>query len=409
MSAITIFSGAYCRKEQIIQNIVRETDFRLITDGDIINKTAELSGMAFKKIERVFSDKTSVFNKFTHEKERSLAYLKLAVANLLKDDNMVIEGFAGLLIPKAVHHVLKTCLIADMKNRLPLAMKTENLTEKEAQERLHEKNQLQALWVNTLFKLKDPWDTSLYDMVIPTDKFSDNEITDQILKNLKSEIIQPTKTSLKAAEDFLLCARIEVALAKEGHSVDVEARDGSVTLTINFNVLMLKRLEEDLKTIVSAIDGVKSVETRIGKGFYQTDIYRKYDFEVPSKVLLVDDEREFVQTLSERLIMRDMGSAVAYDGESALDMVKEDEPEVMILDLKMPGIDGIEVLKKVKDSHPDIEVIILTGHGTEDDRIQCMRLGAFAYLQKPIDIELLSETLKKANEKIKQKKGEKQP
>ncbi|MBA3028696.1 MAG: response regulator [Desulfobacteraceae bacterium] len=409
MSAITIFSGDYCRKEQILQNIVRETDFRLIADGDIINKAAELSGMAAKKIERVFSDKTSVFNKFTHEKERSLAYLKLAVANLLKNDNMVMEGFAGLLIPKGIHHVLKTCLIADMKSRIPLAMKTENLTEKEAQERLHEKNQVQALWVNTLFKLKDPWDPSLYDMVIPTDKFSDTEITDQILKNLKSEIIQPTKTSLKAAEDFLLCARIEVALAKEGHSVDVEARDGSVTLTINFNVLMLKRLEEDLKTIVSAMDGVKSVETRIGKGFYQADIYRKYDFEVPSKVLLVDDEREFVQTLSERLIMRDMGSAVAYDGESALNMVKEDEPEVMILDLKMPGIDGIEVLKKVKVSHPDIEVIILTGHGTEDDRIQCMGLGAFAYLQKPIDIELLSETLKKANEKIQQKKSEKQP
>ncbi|MBU4001000.1 MAG: response regulator, partial [Proteobacteria bacterium] len=98
MSAITIFSGDYCRKEQILQNIVRETDFRLIADGDIINKAAELSGMAAKKIERVFSDKTSVFNKFTHEKERSLAYLKLAVANLLKNDNMVMEGFAGQML-----------------------------------------------------------------------------------------------------------------------------------------------------------------------------------------------------------------------------------------------------------------------------------------------------------------------
>ncbi len=64
----------------------------------------------------------------------------------------------------------------------------------------------------------------------------------------------------------------------------------------------------------------------------------------------MDDEREFVQTLSERLLMRDMGSAVAYDGESALNMIAEDEPEVMILDLKMPGIDGIEVLRRVKES-----------------------------------------------------------
>ncbi len=93
-------------------------------------------------------------------------------------------------------------------------------------------------------------------------------------------------------------------------------------------------------------------------------------------MLLVDDEREFVQTLSERLLLRDMGSAVAYDGESALEMLREDEPEVMILDLKMPGIDGMEVLRQVKATQPDIEVIILTGHGNETDRETCMGLGA---------------------------------
>ena len=82
-------------------------------------------------------------------------------------------------------------------------------------------------------------------------------------------------------------------------------------------------------------------------------------------------------------------------------MVRDDEPEVMILDLKMPGIDGIEVLRRVKSEHPNIEVIILTGHGSEKDRDVCMKLGAFAYLHKPVDIEVLSETLKAANEKIK--------
>jgi CheY-like chemotaxis protein len=96
---------------------------------------------------------------------------------------------------------------------------------------------------------------------------------------------------------------------------------------------------------------------------------------------------------------------VAYDGESALAMVQEEEPEVMILDLKMPGIDGIEVLRRVKATRPDIEVIILTGHGSEVDRQTCMALGAFAYLQKPVNIEELSDTLKKANEKVLARKG----
>ena len=126
---------------------------------------------------------------------------------------------------------------------------------------------------------------------------------------------------------------------------------------------------------------------------------------MPSKILLVDDEREFVQTLSERLLMRDMGSAVAYDGESALEVVREDEPDVMILDLKMPGIDGIEVLRRVKATQPEIEVIILTGHGSDADRTTCLELGAFAYLQKPVDVEELGETIKRANEKISQKRA----
>jgi len=121
----------------------------------------------------------------------------------------------------------------------------------------------------------------------------------------------------------------------------------------------------------------------------------------------VDDEREFVQTLSERLLMRDMGSAVAYDGESALEVAREDEPDVMILDLKMPGIDGIEVLRRVKSTQPEIEVIILTGHGSEADEKICMQLGAFAYLQKPVDVEELSATIKRANEKIQEKRAAK--
>jgi DNA-binding NtrC family response regulator len=93
-----------------------------------------------------------------------------------------------------------------------------------------------------------------------------------------------------------------------------------------------------------------------------------------------------------------------YSGEDALETVHRDGAEVMVLDLKMPGIDGFQVLREIKKSKPDIEVIILTGHGTEKDKETCMELGAFAYLQKPADIDLLAETMKQAYEKINLKK-----
>jgi DNA-binding NtrC family response regulator len=117
------------------------------------------------------------------------------------------------------------------------------------------------------------------------------------------------------------------------------------------------------------------------------------------KVLLVDDEEEFVKALSERLQMRDMGSDLAFDGEQALKIVQEQEPDVMVLDLKMPGIDGMEVLRRVRKAYPNVQVIILTGHGTEKDEEEAKRLGAFAYLQKPVNLDLLIQTMKKAYKK----------
>jgi DNA-binding NtrC family response regulator len=114
------------------------------------------------------------------------------------------------------------------------------------------------------------------------------------------------------------------------------------------------------------------------------------------KVLMVDDEEDFVKTLSERMQMRELESDVAFSGEQALQRVAEDIPDVMVLDLKMPGIDGLEVLRKVKKLYPSIPVVILTGHGSEKDEREARRLGAFDYLQKPVDIEKLIGTLRKA-------------
>jgi two-component system, OmpR family, response regulator CpxR len=269
---------------------------------------------------------------------------------------------------------------------------------------LRKSDEDKAAWVLQVLGKPDPWGSALYDILIPTDKIGVEESVHLIVSNLHAEVLAPTEASLAALADFQLQSRIQVALALGGHGVSVEVKGGAVTLTIEKHVLMLSHLEEELNEIVNKIDGVKSVSTKIGKDYHQAHISRKFDFQAPPPVLLVDDEQEFVQTLSQRLLLRDMGSAIAYDGESALQMASEDEPDVMILDLNMPGIDGIEVLRRVKATQPEIEVIILTGHGNEADRETCMQLGAFAYLNKPVDIDVLSETMKKANEKIMQRR-----
>jgi CheY-like chemotaxis protein len=401
MSIITVFAGIYCNEESAIKAILKKTGYTYLTDADIVSKAGALSDLPEKKIAKALSEKPSVFNQFTHERERSIAYLKLAVAETLTADNILINGFTSLLIPQAIEHVLRVCLIADMKYRVSLA-RSNGISESEALKTLHKSDEDRMSWTKGILERDDPWNISMYDMVLPTDKMSPEEIANLVEKTLEREILKASADSERAVQNFILASRVEIALAKEGHAIAAEADGGAVTLIINKNVIMLKKLEDELRTIASCVQGVQSVATKVGKKFYQTDIVRKFDFETPSKLLIVDDERQFVQTLSERLRLREIGSVVAYDGESALSMIKEEEPDVMILDLKMPGIDGIEVLKRVKQTNPAIEVIILTGHGSEADKDLCMQLGAFAYLQKPVDVALLSDTIKKANEKIAQ-------
>ena len=405
MPAITIFSGTFCSEDAIIQALLQRTGYKLIDDADLTGAASGLSGIPEAKINRAFSGLPSVFNKFTHERERAMAHLRLVLAQALAADNLVINGFAGQLIPRGVTHVLRVCLIADTKVRIAGAAAALQVPESEAIKLIHKQEADRAAWIQLLHGSNDPWEAGLYDMVLPTDKMDVETVVAAITENLDTAVVRNTSRSQSAVRDFELAAQVEVALVQEGHQVQVQAKEGHVTLTINKHVLMLNRLENELKSIASRIDGVQSVTTKVGPGFYQADIYRRQDFNMPSKILLVDDEREFVQTLSERLLMRDMGSAVAYDGESALEVVREDEPDVMILDLKMPGIDGIEVLRRVKASQPEIEVIILTGHGSDADRETCMQLGAFAYLQKPVDVEELSATIKSANQKIRRKRA----
>jgi CheY-like chemotaxis protein len=400
MSIISIFSGAFCKSEEVIKDVLSSTGFELLSDEKAVRAAHDISGISADKIRRAFAAKTSVFNKFTHEKECSVAYLRLALAEKIAQDNLIVEGFVGQLIPTTISHLLRVALIGDLKFRLGVA-RGEGLPEKQALKRLRSHDEDCAAWIDFLHRTpKNCWAPELYDLFIPMNKTKVPQAGTLIEENIFKSVLQTTPLSQKAVRDFQLAAQVEVTLVRQGHNVEVAADGGTITLSIHKQVLMLGRLEEELKSIASEVDGVETVIIKVGRTYHQANIYRKHDFSLPGRVLLVDDERDLAQTLSERLQMRDMGSAVAYDGESALKLVQDDEPEVMIIDLKMPGIDGIEVLRKVKKIRPKIEVIILTGRGSAQDEAECMALGAFGYLQKPVDIEKLSQMLKMAHEKI---------
>ena len=118
-----------------------------------------------------------------------------------------------------------------------------------------------------------------------------------------------------------------------------------------------------------------------------------------ASVLLVDDEEQFLRVLSERLTNRGLHVDSVTSGEEAVALVDDKNFDAVVIDLAMPGIDGIETTKKIKEKKPDLEIIILTGHATVKAGIEAMKLGAEDFLEKPVDLNVLLERISNAKNK----------
>ncbi len=114
------------------------------------------------------------------------------------------------------------------------------------------------------------------------------------------------------------------------------------------------------------------------------------------KLLIVDDDVKLLSTMSERLGLKDFDVSTATDGKSAIKIAKKGQFDVAILDLKMPGMDGLELLEILKKKHKYLEIIMLTGFASVDTAMEAGKLGAFGYLEKPYNFENLVEKLKDA-------------
>ena len=421
MTFIGIFSGSYCHGDEVASRVAKELGFTDVSQK-VLDEAAARHGTAADRLRHSIEGPASLFDAFRRDRGRNVAYVREAIAEHIVRDalpgpayrepglgaavpddapaaGVVHHGFATHLLPKTVSHVLRVCLVANRSFRTDLAMRAEGVSEKKARSLLESQDRQRIEWTQFLFDL-GPWDERLYDVLIPMNKMSVEEAVQLIVAQARKEVVAPNPQSRSAAQDHVLACKVGVAIAEAGHEVEVSAADGNVTIVINKYVSRVEHLEQELKRIASGIAGVGSARTRLGPKFRPPGIHRDLDLGGPRRILLVDDEKEFVHTLSERLEARDLEAAIAYDGEDALSFVQSQAPEVMVLDLKMPGIDGLEVLRQVKRDHPAVEVIILTGHGSEVEERRANELGAFAYLQKPVDIELLAKTMREAYRKV---------
>lgn len=391
MAIITVLSGSHCGGSEIVSQLSQQLHYRQL-DEQLFELASNKHNIFREKLSSVLSGDRDRRSK---EDALLLAHLEEIVAELIQDDNAILRGCLGFLIPSDIAHVLKVCVIADMKYRISQAQTLDGLSEPDAAESIQNYDrELTACiseWVSG-----PAYDESLYDIVVPADKMTTEAAVELIRKYAESDAIATTSWSQTQAKDFLLSARVKTVLTKAGHFVDVFSENGRITIGINERPILMGRLETKLKRLAVEVEGVTDVATKLGARSGVASINPWDDIDVPPKILLVDDEREFVQTLSERLNTRSLTSSIAYDGEQALEMIEQEIPDVIVLDLQMPGIDGIETLRRVKLSHPEVEVIILTGHGCEREQVAAEDLGVFAYLHKPVNVNELARIMKEA-------------
>ena len=394
MAIIALFSGSHCHADEIAEGVARELSYTVINDR-LFEETSRRFGTSVEDLHGSLSGSGSFFGKLTNAREKHVARLRLVLAELIQEDNIIVRGCAGHLIPRTIAHVLRVCLIANHDYRVQRAVVEDGLSEKDASKSVHENDKQNFACTEFLFE-KPAYDKSLYDIVLPMQDRKLGEAVEAICTHARSEPVQTTERSRRAAADFILAAKVGVELAEEGLTADVHAEGGNVILSINKNVVRLGHYRENLKEVAEKVEGVQSASTRLGPRYRPASSNPWSKIEGPPKIMLVDDEKEFVHTLSERLRTRSLDSSIAYDGEQALEMASRETPDVIVLDLMMPGIDGIETLRRLKRDHPAVEVIILTGHGSEHEKQQAEELGAYAYLRKPVDIEALARVMREA-------------
>ncbi len=402
MPIVTIFSGLYCSGEEIAAETARQFNLQPLAER-LLEETSSRYKIKPAKLLKAMMERTPNPSKLSKDRRQQISWLRRTLADFLIEDNLLLHGFASHLIPLGIPQLLRVCLIANHDYRVTVGAALDKISAKEAAQKVKKADELSFEWVQ-LLRYHDPWDDDLYDIVIPMHETSVEQAVTIIGENLAKDAVKLTDYGRATAQDFILAAEAAVVLNDKGHDVAVTAERGRITIILNTYTLRLEQYENELKELVRQLNGVKEVNVKVGPRYNPPSINPMGSFELPPRMLLVDDEKDFVHTLSERLQTRDLQTAVVYDGEEALSYVNTDDPEVIVLDLKMPGIDGLEVLRRVKRTHPHVEVIILTGHGSDRERDIALELGAFAYLQKPANIDMLAETMKQAYQKVRENK-----
>ena len=279
---LCIHGEVFTKTQKIVDWIASRTGWSIVSDHDLVAEAGQRFNMPAGRLEYLLMKPDGVFNRLTHGTQRAMAYVQSVLVDKLGKETTIFHGSMGLPTTRQLPQVLNVLVTAGPRFRVQRARRAKPITERQARTIIQRQDHREFQWCRYAFG-DDRFDTEAYDLVIPSDRLDTEPAGRLILEQLMRTEMSSRNKAANRLGDMKLASKILVHLSEGGYHVSAAARNGRVRLTVDRPVLFLNRLAKKLERQVLQIKGVQQVETKAGRNFFQADIYRRCQFELPTE------------------------------------------------------------------------------------------------------------------------------
>ena len=248
MSIITISRGSFSYGRETAEKLAEKLNYECIS-REVLLEASEQFHVPEIKLVHAIHDSPTILERFSHGKEKYVAYIRAALLNHLKRDNVIYHGFAGHFLLADVSNVLKVRIIADLDKRVEFVMKRDRVSAEKALYTLKKDDEERRKWSLYLYGM-DPWDSRLYDLVFHIDRLKVKDAVDMISEAAQLKIFQATEATKKMLANLALAAQIEAELVNEFPSINISISENEVVATLKGQIDETKEITEKIQKTV---------------------------------------------------------------------------------------------------------------------------------------------------------------
>jgi cytidylate kinase len=261
MSIVTVSRGTYSKGKEIAERLAERLGYEPV-GREILLEASDEFNIPEVKLARALHDSPSVLDRFTHGKQRYIAFIRCAVLDRLRKDNVVYHGLAGHFFLTGISHVMKVRIIADLQDRVKEETRRENLSEQEARYRLQQDDQERRKWSLHLYGI-DTSDPMLYDIVLHVGKLTVPDVVDILADAAARPCFRTTEASQNAMQDLYLAAAAQARLVEQFPTVRAVCKDRVLYVTVKSHLAQTTGLEQQIRDVLAGLEDIRAVRTVI--------------------------------------------------------------------------------------------------------------------------------------------------